>query len=235
MSSKLSGLLSATFVERGYEHLLELVHQRDGDGHRRLASVEAAVHAPDGRLLGASTLDPAQDVVDLGALTGALAAAGERLMVTLDTRYDDRIFPYRPHHYAYVHRRGSSSPPLYYAVNAALGGVPDRVGATRLNNFETYVFPPRPFAERYAIVLGNLARFAPVEARVYAWYGSERVDRTVHVPPRGHTDIPVPGEHDGRLLERVELKTLFRLASYVTGRRETGELVLFDHLFTYFK
>ena len=37
-------------------------------------------------------------------------------------------------------------------------------------------------------------------------------------------------------LRRVELKTLFRLASYVTGRRaDSGGLVLFDHLFTYFK
>jgi hypothetical protein len=34
----------------------------------------------------------------------------------------------------------------------------------------------------------------------------------------------------------VEVKALFRLASYVVGRRaEGGELVLFDHLFTYFK
>lgn len=234
MSSRLSGLLSATFVEPGYEHLLELVHQRDGDGLRRLASVDVAVHAADGRLLATLPLDPAQDIADLGTLVGALPAAGERVMVALDTRYDERIFPYRPHHYAYLHRRGSSSPPLYYAVNAALGGVPDRIGTTRLNNFETYVFPPRRFAEHYAIVLGNVARFAPVEARVHAWYGAARVGHRLHIPPRGHTEVPVPQEHEGRLLERVEVKTLFRLASYVTGRRDTGELVLFDHLFTYF-
>jgi len=34
----------------------------------------------------------------------------------------------------------------------------------------------------------------------------------------------------------VEVKALFRLASYVVGRRaDSGDLVLFDHLFTYIK
>jgi len=32
------------------------------------------------------------------------------------------------------------------------------------------------------------------------------------------------------------VKALFRLTSYVVGRRDAGgELLLFDHLFTYFK
>jgi hypothetical protein len=235
MSSSLSALLSATFVDPGDEHVLELVHQRDGDGRRRLASLDATVYAADGSRLGTTTIDPAQETIDLGALVRRVTAARERVMLTLDSRYDERIFPYRPHHYAYLHRAGVASPPLYYAVNAALGGVPDRVGATRLNNFETYVFPPRRFAQRYGVLLGNVARFSTVEARVHAWYGDARVSRSVALAPHAHADVPLPGEHDGRLLERVEIKTLFRLASYVTGRRETGELLLFDHLFSYFK
>ena len=157
-------------------------------------------------------------------------------MVVLDARYDEAIFPYRPHHYAYFHRAGSTAAPLYYAVNAALGGVPDRVGATNINNFETYVFRQQPFATRYAVLLGNLARFAPAEARVTAYYADRRVPVEVALPPKSHREIALPSERDGLRLERVEVKALFRLASYVVGRRaDSGDLVLFDHLFTYIK
>ena len=41
---------------------------------------------------------------------------------------------------------------------------------------------------------------------------------------------------DGEPLARVEVKALFKLAPYVLARRAlAGEIVLFDHLFTYFK
>ena len=43
-------------------------------------------------------------------------------------------------------------------------------------------------------------------------------------------------ERGGQPLTRVETKSLFRLAGYVVGRRDpSGDLVLFDHLFTFFK
>ena len=157
-------------------------------------------------------------------------------MVVLDARYDDAIFPYRPHHYAYFHRRGSTAAPLYYAVNAALGGVPDRVGATNINNFETYVFRQQPFAETYSLLLGCLARFVPVQAQVFAYYGSRRIARDVTLAPKCHSEVQLPAENAGERLARVEVKALFRLLSYVVGRRAgTGDLVLFDHLFTYAK
>lgn len=45
---------------------------------------------------------------------------------------------------------------------------------------------------------------------------------------------PYPAASDGARLKRVELKSVFRLTSYVLGRRSArGDLVLFDHLFTY--
>jgi len=54
------------------------------------------------------------------------------------------------------------------------------------------------------------------------------------LPPKAHAEIGLPAEHGGARLERVEVKAAFRVASYVVGRRaESGELVLFDHLFTY--
>ena len=85
-------------------------------------------------------------------------------------------------------------------------------------------------------MLGNLARFATAEAQVFAYYGAERVARTAALAPKAHVEMDVPPELEGRRLERVEVKALFRLASYVTGRRaDSGALVLFDHLFTYFK
>ena len=114
--------------------------------------------------------------------------------------------------------------------------MPDRIGAIALNNFETYVFRRRPLAERYSLLLGCLSRWAPVEATVTAHYGDRRLGRDVRLAPRAHAEVPLAPEHEGTPLTRVELKALFRLVAYVVGRAEAGgELVLFDHLFTYFK
>jgi hypothetical protein len=234
MSSELSPLLSATFYEPGYQHLVELVHQRDEMAHRHLESLEVAVYDAAGARALTLAVDPAQEVLDLDALLAG--RAGDRAMVTFDARYDARIFPYRPHHYAYLHRRGSAVPPLYYAVSAVLGGVPDRIGATGINNFETYVFLRRPLPERHAVVLGNVSRYAAAEARVIAYYAETRREQTVTIEPKAHVEVALDGEHEGRRLERVEVKGLFRLASYVVGRSAaTGDLVLFDHMFSYFK
>ena len=232
-----SALCSATFVEPGYDHLVELVHQRDRAAHRRLASLEVELYEPGGAALARLTLDPRQETLDLAALVAARAPGVARVMATFDARYDARIFPYRPHHYAYVRRRESADAPLYYAVNATLGGVPDRIEtANRQNNFETYLFLSRPRGERYGLQLGNLARFSSVEAQVITYHGEARTVTPVTLASHEHTHVELPGERDGARLQRVELKTLFRLASYVTGRRgDSGALVLFDHLFTYFK
>jgi hypothetical protein len=237
MSSSLSGLLSATFVEPGYEHLVELVHQRDADARRRLRSLDVSLHAADGKRLAEIPVDSGEEILDLAALVRDAGCGADRVLAVFDARYDERVFPYRPHHYAYLHRAGSEDAALYYAMSAALGGVPDRLGeATRLTNFETYVFPPRPFDERYSVLIGNLSRFAPAQARVVAYYGEAQAVQQVELAPKAHVEVAVPAEHAGRRLERVELKSLFRLASYVVGRRaDTGSFVLFDHLFTYFK
>jgi hypothetical protein len=189
-----------------------------------------------GALLATPKVDPLQDILDLEALVTTATRVSERVMVVLDARYDEAIFPYRPHHYAYLHRAGSTAPPLYYAINAVLGGVPDRVGATNINNFETYLFRRGPFAERYSLLLGCLARFVPVTAQVFMYYGRRRIARDVTLGPKCHTEIALAAEDAGERLARVEVKSLFRLLSYVVGRREdTDDLVLFDHLFTYAK
>ena len=236
MSSDDGALLSATFWEAGYEHLVELVHQRDALAHRRLNSLDVAVYDAAGTRLGGAPVDPRLEALDLSALVPELAASVDRAMVTFDARYDTRVFNYRPHHYAFLHRLGAETPPLYYAVNAVLGGVPDRIGATNINNFETYVFRRQPLGARFSVVLGNLARFATAEAQLFAYYGSERVARDVTLGPKAHVLVEVASEREGRRLQRVEVKALFRLASYVVGRRvDSGDIVLFDHLFTYIK
>src|SRR5439155_878193 len=159
-------------------------------------------------------------LLDLAALVAARAPGFARVMVTFDARYDSRVFPYRPHHYAYLKLRDSPDPPLYYAVNATLGGVPDRIeAATRQNNFESYLFLSRPAGERYGLRLGNLARFSSVEAQVITYHGEARAVVPVTLAPHQHADVELPLEREGARLRRVELKTLFRLASYVTGRR----------------
>ena len=236
MSNNLSALLSATFYERGYDHQVEIIHQRDAESRRRLESLEVTLYDRDGALLAAPRVDPARDILDLGALVRDSTDAEERVMVVFDARYDEVIFPYRPHHYAYLHRASSPAPPLYYAINAVLGGVPDRVGATHINNFETYVFRRGPFEERYSVLLGCLARFVPVEVQIFTYYGSRRIAQEVTLAPKCHREIDLAPEHEGERLARVEIKALFRLVSYVVGRRaDTGSLMLFDHLFTYAK
>ena len=236
MSSELAGLISATFHEAGYAHLVELVHQKDAGAHRRLASVRVEAYDAGGRRRAGVELDPGQEILDLDALLADTSRAHGRLLVVFDARYDPRIFPYRPHHYAYLHPRDSQAPPLYYAVNATLGGVPDRIGAVALNNFESYLFLDRPVAERYALALGNLSRFAAADAQVTSYYDGVRQTEDVRLAPKAHTEITLAPERQGHRLRRVEVKALFRLTSYVVGRGVAGgELVLFDHLFTYFK
>jgi len=236
MSSELDALKSATFHEGGYAHLIELVHQKDAAAHRRLAALRVDAFAADGQHLAGTELDPHSEILDLDALLGQAARAHGRLLFVFDARYDPRIFPYRPHHYAYLQRRDAATPPLYYAVNATLGGVPDRIGAVALNNFESYLFLDRPLAEQYALALGNLSRFATADAQVITYYDGARHVEDVRLPPKAHAEVALPAVRDGERLRRVELKALFRLTSYVVGRRPpAGELVLFDHLFTYFK
>jgi len=236
MSSSLSALLSATFHERGYDHLVELIHQRDGAAQRRLHALDVALYDAAGKLLATPPVDPAREVLNLAALVEETPGVPDRVMVTFDARYDGQIFPYRPHHYGFLHRRGATAPALYYAVNAALGGVPDRIGATNINNFETYVFRQRPFAERYSLMFGCVSRFVPVQVQIFTYYGDERTVQEISLTPKAHVEVELPSEQEGRRLTRVEMKALFRVAAYVVGRRaETGELVLFDHLFTYFK
>src|SRR5436305_1618005 len=77
---------------------------------------------------------------------------------------------------------------------------------------------------------------ASAEAQVTAYYGSRRGPVEVALAPKSHREIDLPSDREGHRLERVEVKALFRLASYVVGRRaDSGDLVLFDHLFTYIK
>jgi hypothetical protein len=236
-SDALSALGSATFYEPGYEHLIELVHERAADPRRRLLSLDVALHDPEGKLLADIPVDPREEILDLAELATRHAPGAGRVMAVFDARFDGRIFPYRPHHYGYLHRRGSASPSLYYAVTPSRGGVPDR-HATKVSilpNFESYLFLRRPLAERFSVFLANLGRFAPGEAQLSAFYGDERVVQDVHLAPRAHVELPLEASRGGRLLGRVELKAVFRLAGYMVGRRvPEGDIVLFDHLFAYF-
>ncbi|MGH7894887.1 MAG: hypothetical protein ACREQL_09470, partial [Candidatus Binatia bacterium] len=216
MSSELSALLSVAYHEPGDEHLVELVHQQDPAAPRRLASLALDVYASDGRHLYRVDVDPELEVLDLGEALAKHAGITDRLMVTFDTRYDERIFQHRrPHHYAFVHRRGSAAPPVYYAVNSVLGGFARRTDAVRLHNFETYLFVRRVLPQRYSLLLGNPSRFAQAEAQVVTHFGTERRTREVTIAPRAHVEVDLESAVGGEPLRRVELKSLFRLANYV--------------------
>jgi hypothetical protein len=225
------GAAVGTFYEHGYDHRVD--HSPADAGAPAAGVLEVTLYDEDGAL-ATPAVDPGLEV-STGRLVGKATSTQERVMVA-STRGTTTPSPVPPHHYAYFHRRGSTAAPLYYAVNAALGGVPDRIGATNINIFETYVFRQQPFAETYSLLLGCLARFVPVQAQVFAYYGSRRIARDVTLAPKCHTEVQLPAEDDGERLARVEVKALFRLLSYVVGRRAgTGDLVLFDHLFTYAK
>ena len=91
----ISGLLSATFHEPGYCHLVEMVHQRDLDARRHLASLRVAAHNPSGFLHRSVAVDPNLGVVDLAILLGPLTPEAVRLFVLFDARSDPDLFPYR--------------------------------------------------------------------------------------------------------------------------------------------
>ena len=65
---------------------------------------ECAVWDEDGARLTSPPVDPGREILDVEALVAAVPAAPVRVMVTFDARYDPAIFPYRPHHYAYLPR-----------------------------------------------------------------------------------------------------------------------------------
>jgi hypothetical protein len=72
------------------------------------------------------------------------------------------------------------------------------------------------------------------EAHVITYHGDARTSRDVRLGPKAHAEVELPAERDGTRLSRVEVKAVFRLASYVVARKAgSGELVLFDHLFAY--
>src|SRR5262249_20771049 len=112
MSSSLSALLSATFAEPGYVHLVELVHQRDAAAQQHLEAFDVELYDASGHRLTAQSVDPRQEVLDLGTLVAEAGPSAERVLVLFDARYSERIFPYRPHHYAYLHRPAVGEPPL---------------------------------------------------------------------------------------------------------------------------
>src|SRR5262245_30596340 len=121
MSSELTALLSVAYHEPGDEHLVELVHQQDPAAPLTLASLTLDVYASDGRALDRVGVPPDREVVDLGEMLAPHAGATDRFMVAFDARYDEEVYPLRrPHHYAFVRRPGSASPPVYYNVNSAL-------------------------------------------------------------------------------------------------------------------
>jgi hypothetical protein len=94
------------------------------------------------------------------------------------------------------------------------------VGATGINNFETYLFRHGPFEDRHSLLLGCLARFAPVPVQIFTHYGGRRIAQDVILAPKCHIEVPLAAEHEGERLARVEVKSLFRLLSYVVGRRD---------------
>jgi hypothetical protein len=73
-----------------------------------------------------------------------------------------------------------------------------------------------------------------VDVEVMTYYDSAHHAEHVRLAPKAHAEVALVPARDGHRLGRVELKALFRLTSYVVGRRAGGEVALFDHLFTYF-
>lgn len=223
-------LLSATFYERGESHVIEKVHQA---GHRELASLSLSCYDGPGQRLGTIELGSRNETVDLAELADIVPMCPRRLMVTFDARYDERQWPYRPHHYGL--RRSRKGPPLYYAVNAVLGGVPDTIGATTVNNVERFTFPPEHHGQEYALLLGSLSRYVATDvyvAKIYG-HGAAVARQMLTLKPYAHREVPVESSHHDLTLTSVGILSVSRIAAYIVGRRPSDRaLMLYDHLFT---
>src|SRR5438132_10148464 len=99
MSNNLGALLSATFYERGYEHLVEVIHQRDDASRRRLDALDVAVWDEAGGRLTSPPVDPGREILDVEALVAAVPAAPARVMVTFDARIDPPSTPHLTYPY----------------------------------------------------------------------------------------------------------------------------------------
>lgn len=237
MSSNLCALLSATFYEEGYSHYVEIVHQRDCDKRKRLEKLNFLFYAPDGKELGRRSIDPNQNLVDLRALVHSVTNFRERIMVLTEVLYDANIFPYRPHHYALFHREGSKTAPVYYAFNAALGGVPDRIGAVSINHLSVFLFPNHAHEMDFSVIIGNPSRFATVKVNLLSHYeGGVLKARSCRLPPKGHVEVPLMMNLNPQSICRVEMKGVGKPIGFVVGRKKNGgEILHFDHFFPYLK
>ena len=212
----IDGLLSATFLEPDTEHLIEVVHEGGSLDALVCRSYDAAGRQLDERdHLGEAIID-----------TGRVAA---RTMYLLDTRYDPEAFPYRPHHYGWLTPLGGT--PVYYGVNAVMGGAPERLGpAVSRGNHEGYIFP-RGGRQQWSLYLGNCSRFATTHAHVVCESPDHESDDVVTLVPFQHIEYEIPASARG-----VRLKSPHRLASYIVGRDPaTRHIVLLDHLMAFFK
>ena len=173
----------------------------------------------------------------MAALLDEPARRHGRLLVVFDARYDPRIFPIVPTTTATCTGPTPAVPPLYYAVNATLGGVPDRIGAVALNNFETYLFLDRPMRGHHAVAVGNLSRFVAGRRRggELLRRGSPRGDRAPGAEGP-HRRSQLEPERDGHRLPPGRAESALPDGQLRGGpARGRRARLLFDHLFTYFK
>lgn len=237
MSNNIYPLLSVTFCEKGYTHFIELIHQRDIENRKRLKNAALSFFDENGGELYRQTVDTNIDTIELSALADQFLESKSRIMVTMDSRYDTAIFPYRPHHYAFFHKNGSKKPPVYYAINGALGGLPNRINPVANNHHSVFMFFDVPEKMVYSVMVGNLSRFSTVKNSISVCYkNGETVTKTVEMPPKTHFEVPIESTLDGHAIHRVELKGVIRPVGYIVGRQAISkEIVFFDHLFSYLK
>ena len=210
-------LLSIAFHVPGQRQRFEVVHQAKG----KLASLTLREYHDDGTPNGVTENCPVSGVRWSSSDT-------RPYMLEFDATYDDRIFSYRPHHYGWI----EGDPPLYYAVNAVWGGIPDSLPVTGMPWIETYWFRKHSGMD-FSVVVGNPSRLAAADVLVKSFLRHGLYDitdeRRVTLSPKAHTSVSLPAT-----VERVDVKAPFRIAAYVAGRKD-GRLLLWDHLFTYFR
>jgi hypothetical protein len=183
--------MSATFHEPGYTHHVELVHQRDPVARRRLASLLLSVYNPQGTMLREIDLDPSEETLDLAGLLRDIESTHPRLMVVFDARYDERVFPYRPHHYAYLHARERAAAALLRRERTS-AGFPTASTTRGSITFETYVFKRHPAED----ILGNGGQPIAFRDRGRPTRRLPRREpadqRSDCLGPKQHAEVPLP-------------------------------------------
>lgn len=213
-------ILFGTFHLRGYTHFVELAHMHERPAHLGIVAARLIAHDAGGRLVSDRQLALDQPVL---RLTDYVPDDQEELLIGIEVEYNiDRCELI----YGYLDLPGSNTSGVYYPINFTKG-LRDR--ASHLNTGSFSFGPLSPIVDPVLFV-GNYADFADVSGRLTLHYGPTAFREDVTLGPKRMRFMKLDPERDGHALQRVDLVSTARLATYVMGMGRSGGFMFFEHL-----